>query len=177
MGTSRSAGELAGKFGRFAQSLETHRRDDIDSLAFTAKKEFLKGPPRVGVRRGGSLRWSVNYKTGAVSGQKAQALVRYRGNLHWIEGGTKKHGIAPKAVRGTRKTRSSKALSGKVGPITKAGPKALAYDGKVRRFTVHPGARKKPFFDRVKRDTAAAVSKEMAGGLGTHFRRAGFTST
>jgi len=176
VGTSSSAGELAVKFGRFAASLETHRRDDIDALAFRAKKEFLKGPPRVGVRRGGSLRWSVNYKTGQISGQSAQALVRYRGNLHWIEGGTKRHGIAPKAVRGTRKTRSSKAMAGSVGKITKAGPKALAYNGKVRRFTVHPGAKKMPFFDRVKADTRKAVSEEMAGGLGLHFRRAGFTN-
>ena len=174
MGTSQSAGELVDKFARFASSLETHRRDDITALGMVAKREFLKGPPRVGVRRGGSLRWSVNFKTGQVSGQKAQALVRYRGNLHWVEGGTGRHRIAPKAERGSRKTRSQRQ-PGQLAPITKSGPRAVSYNGKVRRWTVHPGARKKPFFDRVKADTAVAVRREMEGGLGVHFDRAGFT--
>lgn len=166
--TSASVDELVGKMQAFATGLEQGK--NIHDVAKAVKGEFLKGPPRVGIGRSSSLRWGAGYD---VRRDGRSAIVKYRGNLHWIERGTSPHLIVPKAAKGSRKTRLRNAAGGLV-PITKSGARALSFNGVARRKVHHPGTRPRRFFQRVISDSADAALKAGRNSIVDQLKAAGF---
>lgn len=92
---SRSAGELAAKFQKYAAVIPDTNAKAVGQSAQFAKEMMVRGAVAAGLRQGGALpkaggaRWGVRYD---IRGAKnPTALVRYVGPVHWAFGGTEPH--------------------------------------------------------------------------------------
>lgn len=98
-------------------------------------------------------KWGT-YVRKATSNQNPQAMVAYRGRVHWFESGTSAHYIVSKKAGGTRKSRQN------VGPgMFRRGRGAVTTPAGYRAYARHPGQRAEPFFDKAK-DRAAPVARD-----------------
>ena len=115
MGTSKSGAELAAKLHRAGAVVVNGNRSNVEALSLAIKTSVLA---EAAPATGGDLKFSgaKNGKVGVrydlmSGGAVAQAKVRATGPMHWLEGGVKPHGIAPKGAGGNRAARSAAAAS------------------------------------------------------------------
>lgn len=172
--TSRSASELAAKFGSLADELRGQSRPAVNKAGEALSDVFyaeafksIRGPNLAGVK------WGSKVKR-ATSAHNPTALVHYVGPVHWFEGGTKEHQISSKKLGGSRKSRGQATYRDAVtGGLLELA--AVSYGGKVRWAVTHPGMRPRPFFARVKRDGPKVATDVYASeGVTKPIRRAGF---
>lgn len=128
MGTSRSSAQLAGKIDSYALAIPRANRHAVERSALVVKTTVL-GLARPAT--GGDLKFSggggkvgVRYDVKGLLGNPT-ALIRATGNMHWLESGVKRHGIAPKALGGSRRSRVSAVESIGRGARVSFGKRAV----------------------------------------------------
>jgi hypothetical protein len=128
MGTSRSGAQLAAKFDKVGRVvLEGNERKVKRGAEIVRTSVLALAVPKTG----GDLKFSgagnkrLGVSTKLVSGgQNAQAVARAIGPMHWLEGGVKPHGVAPKGSGGSRAARS--AAAGSIG----RGVSGVSFNGR-----------------------------------------------
>lgn len=116
--------------------------------------EALKsiGGPLIAKRKWGTFVKKAN------ATRNPEAIVAYRGPVHWWESGTSAHLIVSRKVGGSRKSRGAMSpgpgmFKGKRGAVsTPAGPRAYAR---------HLGQRPEPFFARAADRAGPVAHKEI----------------
>lgn len=115
MGTSHTGAELAAKFERVGKVVLDGNERKVKRGAEMVRVSVLA---LAAPRTGGDLAFSGagNKKMGVRTkllhgGQNAQAEAKATGPMHWLEGGVKPHGVAPKGLGGSRAKRSMAAAS------------------------------------------------------------------
>ncbi len=159
---------LPARLGRLATAINEGKKRSVMDAALVVKDEFIAGPKRSGLKPTSKLngrRWSAGFNIKGTT--NPTALVRYRGPLQWLEGGTDKHPI-PASGRGPRgrRARLRRVADGQTLRDNRSGrPLAVVYDGKVRTTAWHPGTNARPFFKDVKRKSSEAALETIRAGV------------
>lgn len=173
MGTSRSATELAGKFGRLATNIQQGRKDLVFDVSLAGKDIVQRNMTAAGVpkkiRSGGRIGVNFNVK----GTHNPTSLLRVRGPAHWWEGGTGPHTVVSKKAGRSRRARGQL----EPGPGMFAGTKrrgAVRTPRGVRAYARHPGMRARPFWQVSKRQVGVASGRILKANTGWQIRKAGF---
>jgi hypothetical protein len=164
VGTSHTAGELAAKLGRLSKAVETNQRDAVNAAAratsdvmYREAMRSIGGPNLVGRKWGTMVRK-------ATSTARPEAIVQYRGPVHWMESGTKPHTIVSRKVGSNRSRRATWPTgSGMFSEARRRG--AVVVGGQPRAYARSRGSRARPFWDRAKTASAPVASQVMRRAL------------
>lgn len=107
MGTSKSVPELVGKVAKAGKALDEAGRETVKAAAEVTK---IAVTTRAKAATGGDLKLSgaKNKKVGVrVRSSVDRATLQATGPMHWLEGGVKRHAIAPKKLGGSRAARGA----------------------------------------------------------------------
>lgn len=99
----------------------------------------------------------------ATSNLNPQAMVAYRGPVHWFESGTKPHTIISKKYGSTRRRRSE--LAPGLGMFKGRKRGALRFGGRFSSYSRHPGMRARPFFNRAVRGAVPVTTRVVKRSL------------
>lgn len=174
--TSRSAGELAGKFVKAASTIPRANAEATGEAALLGKTIFIEAAVAAGLREGGRLpssrgsKWTARYD---VKGQvHATALLRYVGPVHWAFWGTSRHMIVARRLTtrtGARlRARRLGAMAafggsnrGAFGAMrdVRGGKQALSFAGSggPKAYAFHPGMRGRNTWPVAKKKVAAVT--------------------
>ncbi len=148
MGTSSSAAELAGKFGRAAVALKDAQREGVREAGIVSKAIFIESLPTrtmSGVGRRGAR---VGARFTQPKGSPPFTVVSYTGPVHMLNNRVGRHLIGPK---GWRRARGAKGRL-----------KFTAGDGGIRSGVVeHPGVPGKKFAPDAMRKAAEAAPRQI----------------
>jgi hypothetical protein len=196
MGSSRSAAELAGKFGRLAAEVPRANRDAVNASAFLGKQIMEQGAARAGLRKGGRLagaKWGARYDIKGAD--NPTALLRYTGPVHWAFFGTRPHiiGARRRATRaawrrryansvayglvgatGGRGGRARTLQSGRYGERGGKGALALRFGGRFAMYATHPGTKGNNTWPQTKARIVKAAPREFQRAHREAVKRARF---
>lgn len=105
-----------------------------------------------------------------------QSLVRYQGQLGWLEYGTKPHLLVSKRAGGSRASRQQLTPGpGMFGGRNRRRATIRTPFG-FRPYAKHPGSRAKPFFKNVPAKAGPVAARQLDRSVRTAFRESGFTN-
>lgn len=194
---ARSAAELAAKLHAAATYVDRSRKEAVFEASLLAKEIMIDHAGRSGLKPGSKLGgrpWSVGFDVKGTN--RPTSLVRFRGPVHWVEGGTKSHVIGARLLgtrgsiaynAGTRTASGSTrgsfgtfmlTTTSRRGTRERKGKRALYWSGATspKAWAWHPGTRARPFWRGAKTDTAKRVPPEVQRQLRRQLVRAGLGS-
>jgi hypothetical protein len=160
VGTSRSPAELAAKMDRLSQQIQQTSRTAVNNAAevaadvmFREAQASIRGPKLA------EAKWGTRVKK-ATSTRNPQAVVGYRGPVHWFERGTGPHTIVSRKVGGSKSSRGDFDLGEGMFDGRQRG--AVKTPMGVRSYANPSGMKARPFFQRGVTKAAPLVVKEIA---------------
>lgn len=194
---SSSTAELVSKLHAAATYVDRGRKESVFESSLLAKQIMLDHAARSGLRPGSKLggrSWGVGFDVKGTN--RPTSLVRFRGPVHWIEGGTHAHVIGARLLgtrgsiaynAGTRTASGSTrgsfggfllTTTSRRGTRARAGKRALSWPGasSPKAWVWHPGTRARPFWRGAKSEIADRVPPEVQRQLRRQLLKAGLGS-
>ncbi len=164
MGTSRNSADFAKKLGRVTAELSQVPKVAVNRAAGKVDRVFfMEANKSIGGTQLAGRKWGTTVKT-AKSNVNAQALVKYRGPVHWFESGTKRHTIVSRKFGGSKASRGSVDIPGRPWVGMYAGTRrrgAIRTPQGMRAYAEVAGMKPRPFFGRVKAKAPDIAVREL----------------